>query len=62
MGGSNSGNGGTGAGCVLPKGARIDQIFGSRGVFSHVLMDDSAQVRRTTDHHVLSAQFGPPVS
>jgi endonuclease/exonuclease/phosphatase family metal-dependent hydrolase len=45
--------------CVLPKGARIDWIFGSRGTFSQVLMDDAAQVRRTTDHHVLSALFGP---
>lgn len=43
--------------CVLPKGARIDWIFGSRGTFSRVLMDNSAQVRRTTDHHVLSALF-----
>jgi endonuclease/exonuclease/phosphatase family metal-dependent hydrolase len=52
MGGSN-----TGGKCVLPKGARIDQVFGSLGTFSHALMDDSAQVRRTTDHHVLSATF-----
>jgi alpha-tubulin suppressor-like RCC1 family protein/endonuclease/exonuclease/phosphatase family metal-dependent hydrolase len=44
--------------CVLPKGARIDWIFGSKGSFSKALMDDSAQVRRTTDHHVLSALFG----
>jgi endonuclease/exonuclease/phosphatase family metal-dependent hydrolase len=47
----------TAAGCVLPRAARIDWIFGSRGSFSHALMDDSAQVRRTTDHHVLSALF-----
>ena len=44
--------------CVLPPRARIDWIFGSRGAFSGALMDDSAQVRRTTDHHVLSARFG----
>jgi endonuclease/exonuclease/phosphatase family metal-dependent hydrolase len=56
-GGSNTGNGGVGDGCSLPRGARIDWIFGSRGIFSHVLMDDSAQVRRTTDHHVLSARW-----
>jgi endonuclease/exonuclease/phosphatase family metal-dependent hydrolase len=43
--------------CILPKGARIDWIFGSRGTFSGALMDRSAQVRRTTDHHVLSAGF-----
>ena len=45
--------------CVLPKGARIDWIFGSKGTFSRVLMDHSAQVRRTTDHHVPSAVFAP---
>jgi len=44
--------------CRLPKAARVDWIFGSRGSFSRALMDDSAQVRRTTDHHVLSALFG----
>jgi alpha-tubulin suppressor-like RCC1 family protein/endonuclease/exonuclease/phosphatase family metal-dependent hydrolase len=44
--------------CLLPPRARIDWIFGSRGAFSGALMDDSAQVRRTTDHHVLSARFG----
>jgi endonuclease/exonuclease/phosphatase family metal-dependent hydrolase len=43
--------------CVLPKGARIDWIFGSKGTFSGALTDYSAQVRRTTDHHVLSALF-----
>jgi endonuclease/exonuclease/phosphatase family metal-dependent hydrolase len=52
-GGSNSGGR-----CTLPKGARIDWIFGSKGVFSHPLMDYSAQIQRTTDHHVLSALFG----
>jgi endonuclease/exonuclease/phosphatase family metal-dependent hydrolase len=52
-GGSN-----VGGHCVLPRGARVDWVFGSRGVFSGALMDDSAQVRRTTDHHVLSARFG----
>jgi alpha-tubulin suppressor-like RCC1 family protein/endonuclease/exonuclease/phosphatase family metal-dependent hydrolase len=51
-GGSNSGGK-----CVLPKAARIDWVFGSRGRFSGALMDRSAQVRRTTDHHVLSARF-----
>jgi alpha-tubulin suppressor-like RCC1 family protein/endonuclease/exonuclease/phosphatase family metal-dependent hydrolase len=51
-GGSNDGGR-----CILPKGARIDWIFGSRGSFSQALMDHSAQVRRTTDHHVLSATF-----
>jgi alpha-tubulin suppressor-like RCC1 family protein/endonuclease/exonuclease/phosphatase family metal-dependent hydrolase len=56
-GGSNTGDGGT-DGCVPPRGARIDWIFGSDGTFSHPLVDDSAQVRRTTDHHVVSAQFG----
>ncbi len=45
--------------CVLPKAARIDWIFGSKGSFSRTLMDDAAQVRRTTDHHVLSSRFGP---
>jgi alpha-tubulin suppressor-like RCC1 family protein/endonuclease/exonuclease/phosphatase family metal-dependent hydrolase len=45
--------------CVLPPGARIDWIFGSRGTFSGTLMDSSAQVRRTTDHHVPSALFAP---
>jgi alpha-tubulin suppressor-like RCC1 family protein/endonuclease/exonuclease/phosphatase family metal-dependent hydrolase len=57
-GGSNSGTGGTGSRCHPPRGARIDWIFGSRGEFAHAVMDYSAQVRRTTDHHVLSAQFG----
>ncbi len=52
-GGSN-----VGGHCVLPPRARIDWIFGSRGAFTGSLMDDSAQVRRTTDHHVLSARFG----
>ena len=51
-GGSN-----TGGHCILPPKARIDWVFGSRGAFSGALMDDSAQVRRTTDHHVLSARF-----
>jgi alpha-tubulin suppressor-like RCC1 family protein/endonuclease/exonuclease/phosphatase family metal-dependent hydrolase len=54
-GGSNEGGR-----CVLPKGARIDWIFGSKGTFSRVLMDHSAQVRRTTDHHVLSGLFASP--
>jgi endonuclease/exonuclease/phosphatase family metal-dependent hydrolase len=53
-GGSN-----VGGRCVLPRGARIDWVFGSRGLFSRALMDASAQVRRTTDHHVLSALFAP---
>ncbi len=53
-GGSNEGGK-----CILPKGARIDWIFGARGSFSQVLMDYSAQVRRTTDHHVLSGVFAP---
>ena len=44
--------------CTLPKGARIDWIFGSKGAFSNPLMDYSAQIQRTTDHHVLSALFG----
>jgi alpha-tubulin suppressor-like RCC1 family protein len=52
-GGSN-----VGGRCVLPKAARIDWVFGSKGTFSQALMDDSAQVRRTTDHHVLSTLFG----
>ena len=52
-GGSNAGGH-----CVLPPKARIDWVFGSLGTFSGALMDDSAQVRRTTDHHVLSARFG----
>jgi hypothetical protein len=56
-GGTNTGSGGTGAGCSPPRGARVDWIFGSLGDFSHVVMDHSAQVRRTTDHHVLSARF-----
>jgi alpha-tubulin suppressor-like RCC1 family protein/endonuclease/exonuclease/phosphatase family metal-dependent hydrolase len=51
-GGSN-----TGGHCVVPAGARIDWIFGSRGDFSGATFDDSAQIRRTTDHHVLSARF-----
>jgi endonuclease/exonuclease/phosphatase family metal-dependent hydrolase len=46
--------------CLPPKGARIDWVFGSRGTFSRALMDDAAQVRRTTDHHVLSALFASP--
>src|SRR3954447_765179 len=52
-GGSNAGGR-----CVLPPKARIDWVFGSQGSFSGALMDHSAQVRRTTDHHVLSARFG----
>jgi len=51
-GGSN-----TGGHCVLPRGARIDWIFGSRGDFSKSRFDHGAQVSRATDHQVGSARF-----
>jgi endonuclease/exonuclease/phosphatase family metal-dependent hydrolase len=51
-GGSNKGGR-----CRMPSPAKLDWIFGSGGTFGNALMDHSAQVRRMTDHSVLSALF-----
>lgn len=43
--------------CGLPKGMRVDWVFGKRGTFSNTLVDTSPQVKRTTDHAVVSSRF-----
>ncbi|WP_372728870.1 endonuclease/exonuclease/phosphatase family protein [Nocardioides sp.] len=54
-GGSNSG------GCRPPRPMRVDWIFGSSDVvFSRFLMDTGPQVRRITDHAVLSTTVSVP--
>jgi alpha-tubulin suppressor-like RCC1 family protein/endonuclease/exonuclease/phosphatase family metal-dependent hydrolase len=53
FGGSN-----TGGHCLPPPHSRIDWIFGSKGTFTGPVVDVSPQVRRTTDHAVMSATFG----
>lgn len=47
----------TGNKCVLPKGMRVDWVFGKRGSFASTLVDVSPLVRRTTDHAVVSSTF-----
>ena len=48
----------SGGTCRPPAHSGIDWIFGSHGAFTGPLRDQSAQVRRTTDHPVMSALFG----
>ncbi len=43
--------------CKPPKAMRVDWIFGSRGTFGNTVVDIGAQVRRTTDHAVVSSRF-----
>ncbi|MCW2735474.1 cutinase family protein [Nocardioides sp.] len=45
-----------GAACRLPKAMRVDWIFG-RGSFDNTEVNQGAQVRRTTDHAVVSSRF-----
>ncbi len=47
----------TGGKCKLPKAMRVDWIFGLGGSFDNTLVDTGAQVRRTTDHAVVSSRF-----
>lgn len=47
----------SGGACDLPKGMRVDWIFGGRGSFSRTVIDTSSRVRRTTDHAVVSSRF-----
>jgi len=62
-GGLQAANGGSNSGgvCKPPTPMRVDWIFGSPDVtFSGFLMDTGAQVRRITDHAVLSATVTVP--
>ncbi len=43
--------------CVPPRGIRVDQIFGSRGRFSGLRIEQGAMVQRTTDHSVSVVSF-----
>lgn len=45
-----------GSTCRLPKAMRVDWIFG-HGSFDDTEVDQGAQVRRTTDHAVVSSRF-----
>lgn len=45
-----------GAACRPPKAMRVDWIFG-RGSFDNTDVNQGAQVRRTTDHAVVSSRF-----
>ncbi len=55
-GGSNSGGG-----CRVPRPNRVDWIFGTPDIaFSGFRLDDSATVRRITDHAVLTATVSVP--
>jgi endonuclease/exonuclease/phosphatase family metal-dependent hydrolase len=45
-----------GATCRPPAAMRVDWIFG-RGSFDNTVVDQGAQVRRTTDHAVVSTRF-----
>ena len=47
----------TGGKCQPPKAMRVDWIFGARGQFANTTVDQGAQVRRTTDHAVVSSRF-----
>ncbi|MBD3914328.1 cutinase family protein [Nocardioides hwasunensis] len=52
VGGNTRGNS-----CQLPKAMRVDWIFGKGGTFSNTEVNQGAQVRRTTDHAVVSSRF-----
>jgi endonuclease/exonuclease/phosphatase (EEP) superfamily protein YafD len=43
--------------CTAPRGLRIDQIFGSRGRFTGLRIDEGPMVQRTTDHSVSVVSF-----
>ena len=43
--------------CHVPARARVDWIFGSKGSFGSVSVNQGAQVRRTTDHAIQDAPF-----
>lgn len=45
-----------GSTCRLPQAMRVDWIFG-RGSFTNTEVNQGAQVRRTTDHAVVSSRF-----
>ena len=45
-----------GSACRPPKAMRVDWIFG-RGSFDNTEVNQGAQVRRTTDHAVVSSRF-----
>lgn len=47
----------SGGTCTLPRHMRVDWIFGQRGTFANTVINTSAQVRRTTDHAVVSSTF-----
>lgn len=46
-----------GSTCRLPKAMRVDWIFGAKGTFANTEVNQGAQVRRTTDHAVVSSRF-----
>lgn len=46
----------SGSTCRVPKAMRVDWIFG-RGSFDNTEVNQGAQVRRTTDHAVVSSRF-----
>lgn len=46
-----------GKACQLPKAMRVDWIFGKGGTFDTTEVNQGAQVRRTTDHAVVSSRF-----
>jgi endonuclease/exonuclease/phosphatase family metal-dependent hydrolase len=52
LGGSSSGDA-----CTVPPRARVDWIFGSKGTFGPVAIDQGVLVRRTTDHAVQNVTF-----
>ena len=43
--------------CKLPPAMRVDWIFGKGGTFADTDVNQGAQVRRTTDHAVVSSRF-----
>lgn len=46
-----------GPACHPPRGLRVDQIFGSRGRFAGLRIDQGPLVQRTTDHSVSVVSF-----
>jgi endonuclease/exonuclease/phosphatase family metal-dependent hydrolase len=47
----------TAEGCSVPARARVDWIFGSKGSFGTVSVDQGTLVRRTTDHAIQDVTF-----
>jgi alpha-tubulin suppressor-like RCC1 family protein/endonuclease/exonuclease/phosphatase family metal-dependent hydrolase len=43
--------------CHAPRGLRVDQIFGARGRFGSIKIDQGPMVQRTTDHSVSVVPF-----